>query len=363
MIGSIGVDTLLSRRSLGRATLALIFAMSIACLWPFHAPRNSASWIAGGHGVDFGSHGVLLSRHPLGPVGPDNPDPDGSGCTMDLWLEPDREDAQGAILAIYTPANPRLFRIEQYRDALAVRSAAPGDPSRTSSAQLYADRVFARGKPVLVTITSGGHGAEVFVNGIFRRANPNFRICNKVFSGKLVAGTAAASDYRWRGRLTGLAVFSRTLSPREVLEDYERWPSQNRPLFDRRGLAALYLFEEGAGSRVRDEVSDNDLYMPGRYVVVAQAYLSPPSLENHVDIIANIIGFIPLGFTLCGYLTSFGRKGTGIVATIVLCGIFSLLIESIQWFLPTRDSDMTDVITNTIGGATGAFLYGISRLR
>jgi VanZ family protein len=359
MIRNIGVDTVLSRKSLGRATLSLVFAMSLACLWPFHAPRNTASWIAGGYGIAFGNHGVVLGRKPLGA---DNPDPDGSACTLDLWLEPDRDDSQGVILSIYTPANPRLFTIEQYHDGLAVRSAAPGDPVRTGGAQLYLDEVFARSKPVFVTITSGDQGGEVFVNGIFRRANPNFRICNKIFSGKLLAGTAAASDNGWRGRLTGLAVFSRTLSPREVLEDYKRWPSQNRPLFDDdRGLAALYLFAEGTGSHVRDEVSGNGLYMPDRYLVVAKPLLSPPSLENHVDIIVNIIGFIPLGFTLCGYLTSFRRKVPGIVATIFICGIFSLLIESLQWFLPTRDSDMTDVITNTLGGATGALLYGIFR--
>jgi VanZ family protein len=358
MIRRIGVDALLSRKSLGRASLALIFGMCLACLWPFHAPRNTASWIAGGHGVAFGDHGVLLARRPLGPA---NQDPDGSGCTLDLWLEPDQADTRGAILSIYTPANPRLLTIEQYHDGLAVRSAEPGDPVRTGGAQLYTDRVFVRGKAVLVTITSGGNGSEVFVNGIFRSANPGFRICNKLFSGKLVAGAAAATDYRWGGRLTGLAVFSRTLSPREILEDYERSSSRNRPLFEERGLAALYLFEEGAGTRVRDKVSGNDLYMPDRYLVVADVFLSPPSLEDHLDIIANIIGFIPLGFTLCGYLTFYRRKGTGIVATIFICGIFSLLIESLQWFLPTRDSDMTDVITNTFGGATGALLYGIFR--
>jgi glycopeptide antibiotics resistance protein len=56
-----------------------------------------------------------------------------------------------------------------------------------------------------------------------------------------------------------------------------------------------------------------------------------------------------------------GAIGTSFAKTVLLCGLFSLLIESLQWFLPTRDSDMTDVITNIAGSAVGALLYTVSR--
>jgi glycopeptide antibiotics resistance protein len=102
--------------------------------------------------------------------------------------------------------------------------------------------------------------------------------------------------------------------------------------------------------------------MPDRYVVAAKPLLSPPSFDNHTDIVANVIGFIPLGFTLCGYLSSRWGRGAGIVATVLLCGLLSLSIETFQWFLPTRDSDMTDVITNTMGAVGGALLYSLSHL-
>ncbi len=101
--------------------------------------------------------------------------------------------------------------------------------------------------------------------------------------------------------------------------------------------------------------------MPERYLVVAKSFLSRPSFENHLDIIANVIGFIPLGFTLSRIpIVPVGEKAPRLSQPILLCGAFSLLIESIQWFLPTRDSDMTDVITNIVGATVGALLYRLS---
>jgi glycopeptide antibiotics resistance protein len=75
------------------------------------------------------------------------------------------------------------------------------------------------------------------------------------------------------------------------------------------------------------------------------------------DVIVNIIGFVPVGFLLLNYL-SVVHPVKRRVATAILCGFFlSLTIETSQTFLPTRDSDMSDLITNTLGTAVGVALY------
>jgi VanZ family protein len=348
------LQVIFSRRVLGQLTLFLALVMAVACFWPFLAPMNTASWIAGANAVAFRKYGILVGSAPLRPD-----DMADSSCTLDLWVEPQQADAEGAILATFSPANPRLLRVEQFRDALSVRSAATGDPVWTDRSQLYAENVFVLGKRVLLTLISNSWGTKAFVDGIFRRAVPKFRMCHALLTGRLVAGTAADSDYSWRGRLAGIGIFNHLLSPEEIQRDFNTWRYHPGPALGREGLIALYLFNEGRGDRVRDEVSDtNSFYIPDRYLVIAKPFLSPPSFDNRADIVVNIIGFMPLGFALCGYLLS-SRWGEGksVVATILLCGLFSLAIEMLQWFLPTRDSDMTDVITNTIGAATGALLF------
>jgi glycopeptide antibiotics resistance protein len=75
------------------------------------------------------------------------------------------------------------------------------------------------------------------------------------------------------------------------------------------------------------------------------------------DVGQNILGFVPLGvllhFCMKPGARNMGRKwawATGIAATV------SLLIETAQLFLPTRDSSPVDVMSNTLGGGLGFWM-------
>jgi hypothetical protein len=342
-------------RFLGTVSILLLLGILIACLRPFHAPRNTAAWVTGGHGIAFGRHGVLLGSDSLTAPG----SREAASASLELWLQPDRDRHKGSILALYSAENPRQFSIEQWDTGLALRSNSTGDPLRVGATPSYTHGVFTPGEAVFITITSGEQGTQVYVGGILRRVTPSFRITNRMLSGKLLAGTAAVADYSWAGQLRGLAIYSIVLSPAQVQRHYISWTSNGRPnVSDADGRLALYLFDEGTGNRVRSAVpGGGDLYMPERYFVPAKGVLLRPSLDNWKDIIANIVGFLPFGFTLCGYLISSGRTRLAVGVTAVICGVLSLLVESLQVFLPTRDSSMTDVITNFLGGAIGALLY------
>lgn len=75
------------------------------------------------------------------------------------------------------------------------------------------------------------------------------------------------------------------------------------------------------------------------------------------EVLYNVLAFIPAGF----YFSAFGKKKllSGIAASAVL----SLGFEILQWIFALGASDITDLITNTIGGALGAGIsWGLGKL-
>lgn len=69
----------------------------------------------------------------------------------------------------------------------------------------------------------------------------------------------------------------------------------------------------------------------------------------------NILGFMPLGIVCYAFLSKAGtrRRLQSALTTILLGAFFSLLIELLQFYLPSRDSSLEDVINNILGTAMG----------
>ena len=69
------------------------------------------------------------------------------------------------------------------------------------------------------------------------------------------------------------------------------------------------------------------------------------------DILFNIALFVPVGF----YFTVF-KKGK-LVSGILLSALLSLLFEIVQWIFSLGSSDITDLITNIMGGIIGTLMF------
>jgi hypothetical protein len=337
----------------------LVLGILAAGLWPFHAPRNEVSWPGQGHGLRFGRHGSIVSpsQLKLDGVPPDHP------CSVEIWLQPNRPDAAGTILAFYRPDTRAVpFALRQSLDDLLVQlPSRQGDPKK---ARVYAGHVFTRPRFVLLTISSGPAGTAIYADGSLVKKAPDFRFTTGDLSGRLVVGNSPSNTHTWSGQLREIAFFDRELSADDAARHFRNLDKSEPSVAAGDNAAALlYRFDEGVGKVVHNlggrEGSAADLLIPERFFVLHEQFLESPRSEFHggwkywKNVGINIVGFVPLGLFLYAYFSSRKNK-RALVATIVLGFVVSLTIEVLQSFLPTRDSGTTDLITNTLGTAVGA---------
>lgn len=83
-----------------------------------------------------------------------------------------------------------------------------------------------------------------------------------------------------------------------------------------------------------------------------------PKYYRIEDLVLNVLGYMPLGFILVSALRRSVMRATRsvwLVATItVIAALFSLTLETIQHFLPSRVSSNVDLGCNTLGALLGA---------
>ena len=347
------------KKVLGLICASVLVIILTAGLWPFHAPKNDVGWISNGNGLHFGNHGVILSPDAFSLAGLKAATP----CSVEISLQPDHSDTGGTILALYTPESRTVgFSLHQSIDDLLLRRGTAYQGR--AQAKLYIPHLFRKSKQPFVTITSSAQGTVVYVNGALARTSPQFGLSSKDLTGQLVVGNYPLADDGWQGQLRGLAIYNREFTAAEVLQHYDAWKTNQEAEIKNEDPVALYLFNEGMGNVVHNQMnSGTDLQIPEHYLVLQAPFLERPWDEFNPNwsycknVLINIGGFVPLGFFFCAYFASVRRLDRAVLVTIVLGGVVSLTIEVLQAFLPTRDSGMTDIVTNTLGTGIGAMLY------
>jgi hypothetical protein len=334
----------------------------VAGLWPFHAPRNDVRWLSAGAGLLFGKYGSIVSATAFDPKSRRAD----SSCSLEIWLEPKRIRSSGTILAFYQPVrqvNP--FSLRQSLGDLVLQRASRNESGQPKKAKIYVDDIFSQQQPVLVTISSNQSGTTVFANGVFAGKFEDFRLSNQDLNGRLVVGNSPVTTDDWSGQLRGIALYDRELTVDEVSQHFVNWTNGNRVrLAQSEGAIAIYPFNEGEGKVVHNLLdSATDLLIPERFFVLHAQFLERPWDEfrrdwNYwKDVGINVAGFVPLGIVFCAYFSLVRKVEHPVAVTIALGFAVSLNIEVWQAFLPTRDSGMTDLITNTLGTVIGVMLF------
>ncbi|MBZ5697594.1 MAG: VanZ family protein [Acidobacteriia bacterium] len=340
-----------------------IIAVLIATLWPFDfVSSNRVSWIPEANGIRFGGTGVVVSKASLKPRATES----GDSCSLEVLVRPASIESVSVppILSFYVAEKQRELFVGQHKDDLMVSLTFVEAQKNLTAPELDEYHVFEQGKVLLLTITSGTNGTVVYKNGSEPQVFSGFRIMQGDLTGQIVLGTSALDFKPWSGEIRGLAIYSKELTPTEVLRDYRDWTDGRAVDFAHlEGATAIYGFAEGAGREIHSAVvSGPDLEIPKRFVVPHKPFLVSPLEEfeatwNYVhNILVNIAGFVPLGFILCVYLACTRSRRQAILLTIPAGGMVSFVIEVLQVYIPQRGSGVTDIITNTLGAAFGALL-------
>jgi len=348
------------KKALAAICLLILCAMSVAAFWPFNPhPANHVAWLDGENGLRFSGGGIILSSGKF--EFPDSETP--GGVSLEVWLEPLQDRNSTSLLAFSSPANPERFRLRQAQNYLLILQESAPASRHSAITWLWVPHAFQARKRRFIALTSGAQGTTVYLDGTPAEKSPNFRIASKDFSGQLIVGVSPAAYDTWRGKLLGVALFRREITPGQVSEHYQAWLKGRPEAIENDQPAALYTFAERAGNMVHNQVgSGPNLAIPESFNIPYKPFLKAawkefyPSRAYLLDILINVAGFVPFGFFFCMYLSSGQTSRKTVVTTILLGAALSLTIEVLQAFIPVRDSGTTDIFTNTLGAAMGALL-------
>ena len=362
----------------GTIFFAIFLAMLIVGLWPLDfRPPNKVSWLRDINGINFYGQAIILSP-PLWGEPRESQFKDKS-ITIEIWVHPAAGPSDvgiDRILTLYDGQEPDVLFLGQWKSHLdiqnriqIVRSGLQIPAKRRDYAEIGLRDTLAGYIDQFITITSGAEGTSIYLNGRHEKTYPNHKLLSG-FTGapfRLILGNSATGESYWTGYLSGLAIYNRTLTSDEVVRSYQDWMNKGKPSASAdNGCIVLYPFDERKGTIVHNQTGNNNqLTIPEAFAPLRHIVLSPPwhdlrwDRSSIQDVTTNIVGFIPFGFFCAAFLCKVKRRGkSAIYLNTALIGLgFSLAIELLQVYIPTRYSQSIDVICNVIGTIIGLVIF------
>jgi hypothetical protein len=336
----------------------------------FHA-ENNVTWIKDQNGIRLGRYGIAYTNSPFNSPASHSHKP--NSLSVEIALKPDLSRHHGFefLLVMHNGEDSKQLLFGKWRSWIIVMNGDDyGNKKKTK-------RIAVRGallpqKIRFITITSGQEGTKVYLDG--RLAKVRKDLVLEVPDGKtetrLVVGNSVYGRNSWTGDIYGLALYGYALTTKDVELHFERWSREHNFAFAKDDAPqVLYMFNEKAGEKALDRSGGNHhLEIPWRMKILKRELLLAPwygfklNRSFVVDIAINILGFIPFGFFLSATLLSRGGfvEKHSCLITVLTCLVISLFIEIVQAWMPSRSSQMLDVILNTLGAWLGAMFYRFS---
>lgn len=291
------------------------------------------------------------------------------GITIELALEGEPSDHIASVLSFYDGTLPVNLLIAQWKSGLLLRTRVPGAPGRRQYREAGIADGLRSGMRRLVAISSDADGTTFYLDGTLVDRSPKLILRHETLRGRLILGDSPAGHQGWKGKLSGLAIYNRSLTPAEIARNSALWQRRDfLELENERDLEALYFFNEaGAGTISDHSPARNALKLPAIYSILHKTALLPLWEDSFhaTDLAVNILGFVPFGFFYFLYRTRTrpNRTTGNVLLTVLSAAILSTAIELIQVYLPTRYSQAADIVCNIAGAILGIILAGLGPIR
>jgi VanZ family protein len=339
------------------ACVLVLAAILAAGLWPFSfREKNNAFWNETG-GLHFGDPGMAVSEGTFRGLSGDQ------GRSIELWIKPDLNWEASTILSFYVRKTAPVLQLRQSGDDFFFTTAREIGVKPNKPRNVFVEHVFRRTEPVLLTLCSSGNNLQIYVNAVLKKSVAGMQMRGEDFQGILIVANAPYGNLSWKGEYLGLAFYDHALRAEAIQEHYAAW-QHARADIAQQNPSTLYLFDEGAGERVRNRGKTGpDIVIPPKYAIPEPTFLVPfwkeyrPTGAYVKDLAINVFGLVPLGFCFAALFAWIKGRRRSWRYVVVLGFLVSLTIELIQAFMPTRFSGTTDLIANTAGTALGAWCY------
>jgi VanZ family protein len=354
---------------LGGICLTILVIIFIAGLWPFNFfPKNKVAWLQDKNGVYFPGQGMILSPDSLN-------DPqqlllNKKSITIEILIHPTEEppDNINRILSIYDAEGSEITFLGQWKKDLIIQSRIKRPVGNILHSEIGVDDALRKDQDYLLSITSGTEGTNIYINGQPAHTYPHHRLLGSITSKNIgfILGNSPVGKNSWKGRITRLAIYNRTFTAEQVFKHYQLYLENNFTIHtEKEGWIGLYLFNEKQDAVIRDYSNlNNHLTIPVLFRPVKKIILDPPWHDFRwnksfvQDTIVNLLGFVPLGFFFTIFLlkTSNWKRKIIYIAVAATGFAISLTIELSQIYLPSRYSQLEDVICNSVGTALGILI-------
>jgi hypothetical protein len=361
----------------GGVCLCLAIGMLAIGLWPFDFnPPNGAHRLSDGGGVAFAdpegpprhAGGLVFTPFALRREHQVQLRRPGLGVDILLTAGTATSASRDHILTLYDAEYRDRIVIAQWKTHLLLRWHERGGSGTERWREIGVRDALPPGAQRRVAVDSAPEGSAILLDGqvVRQAAGLHLPAAGRDLQGlHLLLGNSWPVANGWSGRLLELVLHDQAGQVGGPSTVPGAPPDRRGELAEERPLAR-YAFTAGQGERIED-LSGNGNHLllaarlPFRKPALARWELGERlSLSDLKDVAVNLLGFVPAGFFFVPWLAGVLRRplsARGAALSAMIFGLaLSLTIESVQAWLPTRDSCVRDVIFNTLGATLGWWL-------